>query len=187
MSSGLILDETALVQLLKSHDQAAFRKLFDRYRQPVFVYSLNLLKSREAAEENVQDVFMKIWQMREKLDPQKSFKAFVFTIARNTAFNVLAKAASDEKLRERIFYASHELAQEADYSIRQDECKALRKQAMNALPEKRRQIFKMSRKDGMTYEEIGRELGISVHTVRNQMSKALETMRLILHEHDQAV
>lgn len=172
--------EPELVASLSQGDQAAFRKLFDHYADAIYKYALSLLKSTDAAEEIVQDVFLKIWTVRATLDPGKSFKSFVFTIARNMAFNALAKAASDENLRQSVFYSSQAEAPAADVTIRESECKALKKHAIESLPEKRRQIFKMARKKGMTYEEISRELGISVHTVRNQMSKALETMRLLL-------
>ena len=179
--------EQLLVSELKEGNEKAFRQLFDLYYQDIYGYSISLLKSKEAAEENVQDVFMKVWMHRENLNLEQSFKSYIFTIARNQAFNTLNKAANDIALKEAVFYESQKSHEYGDYSIREADCKKLRKQAMKQLPPKRKQIFKMSRKKGMSYEEISQELGISINTVRNQMSKALESMRVFFHVHDEII
>ena len=179
--------EKLLLSELKNGSEKAFRQLFDLYYQDIYGYSISLLKSKEAAEENVQDVFMKVWLNRDNLNSDQSFKAYIFTIARNQAFNTLNKAANDQLLKEEIFYESQKSHDYGDYSIREEDCKKLRKQAMKQLPPKRKQIFKMSRKKGMSYEEISQELGISINTVRNQMSKALESMRVFFHVHDEII
>jgi RNA polymerase sigma-70 factor (family 1) len=180
-------NEKLLLSELKNGNEKAFRQLFDLYYQDIYGYSISLLKSKEAAEENLQDVFMKVWLHRENLNPDQSFKAYIFTIARNQAFNTLNKAANDLSLKEAVFYESQKSHEYGDYSIREADCKKLRKQAMKQLPPKRKQIFKMSRKKGMSYEEISQELGISINTVRNQMSKALESMRVFFHVHDEII
>lgn len=184
VSGSKPLNEQQLLAELKRHDENAFRRLFDFYYQDIYGYSISLLKSKELAEENVQEVFLKIWLNRENLDPDKSFKSFLFTIARNQAFNILSKAANDAILKETVFYKSQHSYDEGDYSVREADCKKLKKQAIKRLPPKRKRIFKMSRK-GKTYEEISQELGISVHTVKNQMSKALESMRVFFQVHDE--
>jgi RNA polymerase sigma-70 factor (ECF subfamily) len=176
--------EQLLVSELKNHNEKAFRKLFDFYYQDIYGYSISILKSKELAEENVQDVFLKVWLHRENLNLEQSFKSYLFTIARNQAFNLLNKAANDVLLKEEVFYKSQKSCDQTDYSIREADCKKLKKQAIKQLPPKRKRIFKMSRKKGMTYEEISLELGISVNTVKNQMSKALESLRLFFQEHD---
>ncbi|WP_035669161.1 RNA polymerase sigma factor [Flavobacterium sp. 83] len=176
--------EQLLVSELKNNNEKAFRSLFDFYYQDIYGYSISILKSKELAEENVQEVFLKIWLHRENLNLEQSFKSYLFTIARNQAFNFLNKAANDELLKEEIFYKSQKSHEQGDYSIREADCKRLKKQAIKQLPPKRKQIFKMSRKQGKTYEEISNELGISVNTVKSQMSKALESIRLFFKGHD---
>ena len=176
--------EQLLVSELKNHNEKAFRSLFDFYYQDIYGYSISILKSKELAEENVQEVFLKVWLHRENLNLEQSFKSYLFTIARNQAFNFLNKAANDVLLKEEIFYKSQKSHDEGDYSIREADCKRLKKQAIKQLPPKRKLIFKMSRKQGKTYEEISHELGISVNTVKSQMSKALESIRLFFKDHD---
>lgn len=183
MSDNKSFEEVLLISELKNHNEQAFSKLFDMYYQDIYGYSISLLKSKDIAEENVQEVFLKVWLHRESLELDKSFKSFLYTIARNQAFNTLSKAANAAVVKEEIFYKSQLSYNQADYAIREEDCKKLRKQAIKNLPPKRRQIFKMSRK-GKTYEEISQELGISIHTVKNQMSKALESLRLFFQAHD---
>lgn len=184
MSATKDFSEQLLVSELKNGNEKAFRKLYDFYYQDIYGYSISLLKSKELAEENVQDVFLKIWMHRENLNLEQSFKSYLFTIARNQAFNLLNKAANNVLLKEEVFYTSEKSHDEGDYSIREADCKKLKKQAIKQLPPKRKRIFKMSRKEGKTYEEISQELGISVNTVKSQMSKALESMRVFFQVHD---
>ncbi|WKL44270.1 RNA polymerase sigma factor [Flavobacterium sp. ZE23DGlu08] len=179
--------EQLLVSELKNHNENAFRKLFDLYYQDIYGYSISLLKSMDLAEENVQEVFLKVWLHRENLNIEQSFKSYLFTIARNQAFNSLNKASNDEILKEEIFYSSQKSYDQGDYSVRESDCKKLKKEAIKQLPPKRKQIFKMSRKQGKTYEEISQELGISVNTVKSQMSKALESLRLFFQLHDRVL
>ncbi len=185
MSEGANTSEMMLVCELKDRNEKAFRRLFDMYYKDIYVYSISLLKSKELAEENVQEVFLKIWLHCENIDTEKSFKAFLFTIARNQAFNSLNKAANDLVLRQEVFYESVSTVEETDHAVREEYCKKLKKQAINELPPKRKKIFKMSRKHGMSYEEISVELGISINTVKSQMSKALESLRIFFKAHDE--
>jgi RNA polymerase sigma-70 factor (ECF subfamily) len=184
MSDIKSFDEALLISELKNHNEKAFRKLFDNYYQDIYGYSISLLKSKDFAEENVQEVFLKVWLHRENLDTSKSFRSYITTIARNQAFNTLSLAANDIILKEEILKGSQIAHDQGDYTIREKDCKKLKKLAINELPPKRKKIFKMSRK-GKTYEEISAELGISVNTVKSQMSKALDSMRIFFQAHDE--
>lgn len=184
MQEKIDYSEKLLVSELKNGNERAFRSLFEFYSNDIYGYSLSILKSKELAEENVQDAFLKVWLHRENLQIEKSFKSFLFTIARNQAFNMLTKAAKDLVLKDEIFYNSQKTHDNVDYFIREAECKKIEKQAIKKLPPKRKKIFKMSRKQGKSYEEISQELGISLSTVKSQMNKALETMRDLFKPHD---
>ncbi len=169
-----------LVKELIAGNEKAFRTLFDAYRNELYKFSLSMVCRETYAEEIVQDVFMKIWTKRATLDPNLSFRSYLFTITRNQNIKFLKKAANNLKLREEIFYRSQKFANPTERLMREAELEALKEEALNQLPPKRRLIFEMSRNEGLSYEDIGRELDISPHTVRNQMSKALETLRNFL-------
>jgi len=185
MSQTNSINENLLLNELRNHNEKAFRKIYDLYSPAIYGYSLSILKSKVLAEESVQEVFLKVWMLRETINIEQNFKSFLFTIARNQAFNFLNKAANDSLLREELFYKSPKSHEEGDYRLREADCKQIRKQAISQLSPKRKLIFKMSRKHGKTYEEISTELGLSIHTVKNHMSKALESLRLFFKNYDE--
>jgi RNA polymerase sigma-70 factor (ECF subfamily) len=172
------------VEDLRVGNKLAFRSLYDTYHQDIYGFAISLLKSKSAAEEIVQEVFLKVWLHRENLNPELSFKSYIFTIARNLSLNALQKAANDNKLKEVVFNESQVAYDNADYDIREEQCDAIKDAAINELSPKRKTIFKLSREEGKSYDEISKELGISVQTVKNQMSKSLENLRVVLHVKD---
>lgn len=169
-----------LVKELMNGNKKAFRKLYDTYRNDLYKFSLSMVSSTNYAEEIVQDVFLKIWIKRATLNPEMSFKAYLFTITRNKNIKFLKKAANNKKLREEIFYKSQKSMDSTTIYMRESELTILKERALEKLSPKRRIIFEMSRNDGKSYEDIASELSISISTVRNQMSKSLETLREFL-------
>jgi len=174
-------DDKLLVHQLISHNEMAFQKLYVKYRGDIYAYSRSLLKSNSNAEEIVQDTFLKVWLNCENLNPDLSFKAYLFTIARNLSFNFLSKAANIQSLREEIFYKSQGAYYNINDSLADDDYELVRQKAIGSLPPKRKVIFQKSRDEGKSYEDISKEMGISVSTVKTQMSKALENIRHYLH------
>ncbi|GGW41862.1 RNA polymerase sigma factor [Arenibacter certesii] len=172
--------ERILILDLNKGNEQAFRKLFDTYGNDIYTYSLSLLKSPDSAKEIVQDVFLKVWLKRKTINPDQSFKSWVFTIARNLSFNVLQKSVNDKKLKQEIFYQRQEAYSHIDRGFQEAEFELLRLKAIDTLPPKRRLIFKMSREEDKSYQEISVVLKISVSTVKNQMSKSLGTVRTFL-------
>ncbi|MGB5819572.1 MAG: sigma-70 family RNA polymerase sigma factor, partial [Saonia sp.] len=120
-----------------------------------------------------------VWKKREKLDGSRSFRSFLFTMARNKSFDLLKKAANDLRLREEIFYRSQKLYDPTEKN-KDNAIEKIKWQAVEQLPPKRKRIFQMSRSEGKSYDDIARELGISIHTVKSQMNKALKTVRAFL-------
>jgi len=175
-------DKLLVIELIEGNEKA-FSELFNIYCNDVYAYSLSMLKNQVLAEEIVQDVFLNIWLHRDRLNPDLSFKSYVFTITRNLTFNLISKVANSHKLKEEVFYVSQksyspieDIIAEADYNV-------IKNKAIEQLPPKRRIIFEMSRNEEMSYEEISRELNISISTVKGQMSKALADIRVFLQTH----
>jgi RNA polymerase sigma-70 factor (family 1) len=183
MSETKAINNKLLVTELMEGNEKAFSELFNTYCNDVYAYSLSMLKNQVLAEEIVQDVFLNIWLHRDRLNPDLSFKSYVFTITRNLTFNLISKVANSHKLKEEVFYTSQksyspieDIIAEADYDV-------IKNKAIEQLPPKRRVIFEMSRNEEMSYEEISKELNISVSTVKGQMSKALAEIRNFLETH----
>lgn len=184
MSKNYLYNDSFLVRQVANGNETAFLKLFNHYKDDIYRYSMSMLKQREYAEEIVQDVFLKVWLSRENLNPQLSFKSYIFTITRNLTLNSLQKAANDKKMKESVFYHTPLASNATDIIYEEAYFEKLKQQAVNRLSPKRKHIFELSREKGMSYDQISEELGISKNTVKNQMSCALNTIRDFLFAHE---
>lgn len=183
MTETKAINNKLLVTELMVGNEKAFGALFNTYCNDVYAYSLSMLKNQALAEEIVQDVFLNIWLHRDRLNPDLSFKSYVFTITRNLTFNLISKVANSHKLKEEVFYVSQKSYSPIEDVIAEADYDAIKQKAIEQLPPKRRAIFEMSRNEEMSYEEISKELNISVSTVKGQMSKALADIRNFLETH----
>ncbi|KDN54445.1 RNA polymerase sigma factor [Flavobacterium seoulense] len=183
MSETKAINNKVLVTALMEGNEKAFGMLFTMYCNDVYAYSLSMLKNQILAEEIVQDVFLNIWLHRERLNVDLSFKSYVFTITRNLTFNLISKVANSHKLKDEVFYVSQKSYSPIEDILADADYDAIKQKAIEQLPPKRRIIFEMSRNKEMSYEEISKELNISVSTVKGQMSKALAEIRTFLETH----
>lgn len=155
-------------------DQLAFERLFREHYKPLCAFARQYVKDGERAEDLVQDLFFRLWQDREKVSVTTSVKAYLFASVRNRCLNVLATGARMRPLDEEADdHGTEEGLSEEERMHRLARVHA----AIEALPEERGRIFKLSRYEGLKYNEIAVRLGISPKTVENQMGKALKTLR----------
>ncbi len=176
------------VRQLQDGSRSAFHELYQLYHQDIYAYAISLLKSKSLAKDLLQEVFIKIWEKREQLNPDLSFRSYIFTITRNMAFNTLAKAATQTKLKDEVFYKSQRRKTDtADYALLEHNYNKLKQKALENLTPRCRLVFEMSREGGKSYREISEELGVSENTVRNQISTALADIRMFLEKHGDVV
>ncbi|MDH7460460.1 RNA polymerase sigma-70 factor [Chitinophagaceae bacterium 26-R-25] len=155
-------------------DQAAFTFLLRYYWNKVYSQALTYLKSAEHAQEVTQDVFVKIWSSKERLAEIENFSDYLFIISRNEVISALRKrreanAAFVDDVEELILQPDKQLLYKEAYH------KIL--SLIEQMPATRKTVFKMSRLDGKSYEEIGRALGISRNGVKDHIVKALNFLR----------
>ena len=151
-------------------------KIFHRF-QPVLVsYANQFVHSAEDAREVVQDVFMAVWNNRENLQLDESLKAYLFTATRNKCYNHLRKRRLDTVEMNETTPEAYE-DQQIEGKLQTEELKALIYDEINALPERCRKIFLLSREEDLTNREIAERLDVSVKTVENQMTIALKRLR----------
>lgn len=149
--------------------QRAFEKQFKNLYLPLGMYALRLVNDIDQAEDLVQEAFMKSWSHIEEGREIGDFKSWIYRCVRNECISFLrAKKESA---------GSEEIPEIGEEAIDTSERDARIWEAVNALPDRCREIFLMSKRDGMTGEEIASELGISIKTVKNQMTKALARLR----------
>jgi RNA polymerase sigma-70 factor (ECF subfamily) len=170
-------NEKDIIIALKNDSANAFDDLFRMYGQRLFLFSRGFLKDPEDAKEIVQNVFVKIWENRANIDEFQSFKSYLFSIAYNSIITEFRKKHREQKLLENIKLSTPGYHQDLEDQLLYDSTKQEIENAIEALPERRKLIFKLSRFEGRSYQEIASELGISVNTVENQISEALKYLR----------
>ena len=154
-------------------DKDSFENLFREYFSPLISFARKILVDEDDAREVVQKVFINLWEKREEIDLSTSLKSYLFTSVHNRSLNVI---------RDRKKFSSEEvpdMAGDWDVSAQIESMELEEKinEALQALPEKCRQIFELNRFDGLKYSEMAAQLEISIKTVENQMSKALKILR----------
>lgn len=174
---GFEKDERKLVESLKNSDHEAFSCLFRLYGTKVYRFSIGYLKSKEEAEEIVQDTFLKIWQNRSTINSSCSFSGFVFTIAHNLILNRIRKVRNQFAVEQHLRINDLTVSNPTEEKIMQDDLELIRQSALSQLPDKRRIIFELIRENDMSYQQVAEKLNISVKTVEAQMTEALKHFR----------
>ena len=144
---------------------------------------MRIAESKPLAQEIVQDVFLKIWINRASLTEVESFKAYLFVVARNHAFNCLKQLAR-ERNRKKEWIKS--VLQDASYNpgdTDEIDAGALVDAAVDLLPPQQKKVYLLSRRDGLKQEEIAKELDISLETVKKHMVLALRSIKNYLQTH----
>lgn len=173
------MNESALVQQLRSGDPSAFRLLYERYAPRLAAFATRFKASREESDEIVQETFIRIWKHRDRIDANAPFEAYIITIAKNLIYNQIRKAGHQQNYIREITYQFNQ--QEPGGNAR--ELQQLIGKTMQELPEKCRAIFRKSRMEGYSNAQIAEEMAISKSTVENQLNKALKIMRKSLEDH----
>ena len=149
-----------------------FEQLFKENYNLLANYALTIVRNRQDAEDIVQDVFIKLWQNSPQVVNTNQVKFYLFTATKNTCISLLRKQAG------KTFVEPEDIPdQTPDIAIKAADPAMFVEQALSLLPAQCLAIFKLSRFGKLTYAQIAHELGISVKTVENQMSKALRIMR----------
>jgi len=175
-------EDKKYVETLKSGDYDSFDVLFRKYAERIYAFTLGLTKQSMIAEEITQIVFIRIWEKREKINEYYSFKSFLFSIAYHEIISWLRKEKSEKRKIASYVNDKDYLSLETEISIEFNNLENLVNGSINSFPEKRRQIYKLSREQGYSNKEIAEKLEISVKTVENQMTSALKTLKDKLHQ-----
>lgn len=179
----MIEDQDKLIEGLIVGDKAIFEEVYREYYIPLCYYCLKYVENFEDAEEIVQNLFLKLWDMHGELNINSSLKAYLYRAVQNYALNYLSKKKTHEKYVVIQGRQPYEAYENGLVKLEEEELRAILKLAILKLPEKRRVIFELSRFDGLKYNKIASQLSISVKTVENQMTKALKYLRVVLKEY----
>ena len=174
-----LFDEKQLLTLVAGGDQKAFTVLVDLYWNQVYGHALAYVKSSPRAQEVTQDVFLHLWNKRDRLPEVNNFKNYLFILGRNRIISSMRKKLDEPADHDHIETLREVLT--PDQQLRYKEVYALILDGIEQLPPARKTIFKMSRLEGMSYEEIARRMNISKNTVKGHIVLALNFLRTWLH------
>ena len=176
-------DQKLWLQQIAEGDETAFRNLYDMYWEHLYSVSLLLTKSESLSEDLVQEIFLKIWFKREQLSEVEKLEGYLFIVARNHIFNTLKKIQREEEHKKHVLDWFENNGQDPENVLLFKESTALLQQAVEQLTSQQQAIYKMTREQGMSYEQVAIQLNISPHTVRNHIVNSLKMIREYLREH----
>jgi len=169
---------------IKLGDELAFELLFKKYYTILCSFSNKYLFNYEEAQDVVQDVFLKLWENRDEIDPDESLKAYLFRSTANSSISKLRRRTVKTKYDEilKLVYIENSELSPHDSFLEQELSEYLGL-ALNKIPPQCRKVFDLSRIEGLKYSEIAEYLKISVKTVESHISKALSILRTELREY----
>jgi len=159
----------------------AFYHLYERYSRRLYGFVLRYIKLESEAEEIVQEVFIKIWESRRKIDIYTSFESYLFTIAYNATISQFRKRASEKKYLEHLRSIQQvENAPDLIDEIQFNELNERVHSLLNEITPRQREIFQLSREQGLTHDEISKKLDISTNTVKKHISNTIAFLKMHL-------
>jgi RNA polymerase sigma-70 factor (ECF subfamily) len=175
------MEDKNYIRKLGESDPNAFDMLFMTYHPLVKRFLMGFIKNEEDVQDMAQDIFCHVWEHRVTIAKVDSFKAYLFRMARNAVYNYFKlNAIREEHLQQyqREAILTDDLQEKQLYA---EELGLLFDIAIDNMPPQRKQIFKMSRKEGLSNEEISKRLNISKRTVENHITQALANLRKVLN------
>lgn len=174
-------DDTHLFSLVRSGDRNAFDKLFRRWYAPMVSYALQFVPLAEA-ENVVQDVMFALWKNALAIELRGSLASYLYSSVKNRCLNVIDRKALYERYNSSVRASVADAVTDRElYSVR--ELGARLSKALGELTPEQRSAFEKSRRDGLKYEQIASEEGVSVKTVEYRISQALKKLRLALADY----
>lgn len=178
-------DEKLLLLQIADGNEKAFAVLVERKWNNIYLQALTYLKSTQAAQDMVQDVFIKIWQNRKKLPDLESFDSFLFIIARNQIISALRKKTlfplgpDDLEIEEKNYLP--------DKVLSQKNLAALIARGIDLLPQQQKKAYLLSRDQGLSHEEIAATMQVSKEAAKKNICRALNFLRTYLKTHSDII
>ncbi|MBO9633407.1 MAG: RNA polymerase sigma-70 factor [Chitinophagaceae bacterium] len=180
LENNKLHNEKQLLAHIAAGDELAFRELLNAYSDHLGSFVFKVTGSREAAQEIVQDVFMKIWNKRQELPGLSQLNHYLFILTRNLTYNFI-RDQSRTSLKFRKWLQEVEAMEEVSRIENEEEHLSRFMPAINLavsrLPDQQRKVFVMARKQGFSQKQIAQEMGLSAETVKKYMKLALQSIR----------
>ncbi len=177
METRLTNQDNRIIDLLKDGSKEAFRFLYDEYGPKIHAFVLSYLKNSSDAEELLQEVFLKLWDIRSTLDSSKNIKSFLFKICINLIYDFIRRKNIEKAYLDYSEKDSQSFSDNTWHEVIYNEMVANLQQLVTKMPEQRQRIFRLSKEDGLSNDEIAQQLKLSRRTVENQLYRAVSSLK----------
>lgn len=174
------LSDEQLLQELARGECKAFDELYMRYAPHVEAFAFCLLKNRSESEDLTHDIFLKIWENRDSIQHVRSLRNYLFRMTRNAIFDLFERKNVRLRYERRHLSVEELVSEDLGSRIASEDLLLIIEMAVEQMPEQRRRVFRMSRYEKRSYQEIAQELGISTKTVEYHIRTALAELKKII-------
>ena len=170
-------DDEALILLLKQKDKEAFTIIYQKYHQYLYALAYRFLKDSDMAEDAVQQVFVKFWEIIHEIEVDISLKNYLYSMTKNHILNQFRK--HKETISLNYINAQVEFTDDADIikAMEDVELASLLRKGIDSLPHQKKDICKMKIDDHKSNQEIADEMGLSINTVKSHYQEAIKMLR----------
>ncbi len=165
-------NEQLLLQKIAESDETSFAEIYEVYSDSLTQFVLKYVKSKELSNDIIQEVFIRIWEHRNELHAIESFKAYLFTIARNLTLNFLKRASKEKTVKAEIARNYKSVSCVTEDRLLSNQYKQFIEEVLHSLPAQTRTVFQLCREEEKSYEEVAACLGISRSAVKKHIVRS---------------
>ena len=173
-------NDIELASSIQKGDKEAWKFVVQKYYKPLFIFINKMVRDSQSSEELLQDVFVNFWEKREQINIITSFKAYLYRSARNHTLNFIKRRKFEQNYHNNLLKTLDKSYNDTEHTFQFSQLEKTLYTAIDELPEKCKEIFKLSRFEDLTYKEISKILDVPVRTVHYQIGIALKELRTIL-------
>ena len=157
--------------------EVMFNNFFRENEYKLYTLAFRLTKSDQYSKDIIQDVFLKLWEHRDRMHEIDNVEAWLYRATENKVIDFLRKVSADQRLKKAIWHNLQQILNDTGEKVEAREFNNLIQKAIDRLPPQRKIIYRLNREKGLNYQEIADELHISRHTVKNQLHESLKFIR----------
>ncbi len=172
------LYEKELLKRIAQGDEAAFRIIFDRYKERFYAAAIKMTRSADTAEEIVQEVFITLWLRRAVLATVENPASYLFTIVYNNIYAHFKKLAVEKRMKQGVGKRINDTESPTEDKLIDKENQQLLQSLIQQLPPQQQSVYKLSKLEGLSRGEIAERLHISPNTVKNHLQEAVKFIRV---------
>ncbi|MDR2919244.1 MAG: RNA polymerase sigma-70 factor [Tannerella sp.] len=175
--SGIPITDEKLIIAIKHNDYVSYNNLFVRYYTRLCRYVYRLLPDKEETEDIVQELFMNLWNHRNKIEITVNVSGYLYKMARNLTLNHIRNTKKHQELSE---YHEHIAAYTEEDQFESDEFRIALYDCIDRLPPRSREVLLLHRIEGLKQKEIAEKLSIAIKTIKNQIWSSLQSLKACL-------